>query len=155
MNGARVEDPARFRLPLQPRRDVDALAEDVRSLVDHVAQVDAHAVAESVGVLPEGGVVDLSLHLQGGRHRVHRRRENEEKAVSHRIRDSASVLGRDPVHQGEVPFEGAVGFRFVFLGDAGKADDVREDDRREASLTARLHPRIIARRPVGAGLGLN
>jgi hypothetical protein len=46
-DGARDADPARYRQPLEPCGDVDAVAVKVVAISDHVAEIDADAEAQA------------------------------------------------------------------------------------------------------------
>ena len=73
VDGARDEDTAGLGERLEPRRDIDAVAEDVVALDDDVADVDADPKLDSLiewcRVRSPG---HLSLDLDGTTGRVHR-----------------------------------------------------------------------------------
>ncbi len=48
IGGARKADPARLANPLQPRRDVDAVAENVVAVDQDVAEIDPDAVEDAL-----------------------------------------------------------------------------------------------------------
>src|SRR6516164_5823465 len=89
-----ADDPAdayttRLGQGLQPRGDIDSVAEDVVLLNDHVAEVDANAELDPV--LWRRTLVAVGhcpLHLDGAMHRVNHARELRQEAVAGVLHDS-------------------------------------------------------------------
>ena len=78
----------------EPRRDVDAVAEDVAVLDDDVADIDADAELDAplrrhVGV----ALGHPALHLDGAAHRIDDAGELDQQAVAGGLDDAAAVLG--------------------------------------------------------------
>ena len=86
-------DPARFAQPLQTRRYVHAVAVNVVTFDDDVADVDATAVdnlpifRDPIVALPHGG-----LHLNGEGDRIHDAAKLHECAVAHKLDDAPVIL---------------------------------------------------------------
>jgi hypothetical protein len=67
----RETDAARRRQRLQPRRDVDAVAVDVVTIRDHVAQIDADPEDDAFVFGSRSVAVDhCPLNLDGTAHRI-------------------------------------------------------------------------------------
>src|SRR6516164_1283016 len=78
---------------LQPRGDIDPVAEDVVSLNEHVAEVDADAELDQVPWRRTlVAVGHCPLHLDGTTHRVNHARELRQEAVAGVLYDQAPVL---------------------------------------------------------------
>jgi hypothetical protein len=71
-------DPARLGQPLQPRRNVDTVAEDVALVDDHVAYVDADTEADAPALL-DAGVAHALLDHDRAAHRIDDRGELDQK----------------------------------------------------------------------------
>ena len=87
-------DAARPGDALEPRRDVDAVAEDVVALDDDVAEIDADAELDAA-VLRHVGVAlaHPALDLGGAGDGVHDARELDQHAVAGELDDAALMLG--------------------------------------------------------------
>jgi hypothetical protein len=93
-------DPTGLSKGLQSRGDVDAIAENVVPLGDHIAQVDPGAELDPFfrrgSRVPLG---HLSLHLDRAPDGVHNARELGQEAVSGVLYDPAPVLGYLRINQ--------------------------------------------------------
>jgi hypothetical protein len=87
-------DPTWLSQGLQSRRDVDPIAEDVFSLDDHVAEIDAYAQFDAT-VRPDASVPvgHRPLHLDRAAHRINDTREFHQHAITGGLDDAAAVLG--------------------------------------------------------------
>ena len=138
--GARDADAAGPGQCFEPRGDVDAVAEDVLALDDHVAHVDADAELEpallgNARVAPGHGVLDLDRALHG----IDDAGELGQEAIAHGL-DDAPVTGRD--HRldqlAKMGLEGAERARFVGPHQPRVADHVGGQDRRQPARLVRL-----------------
>ena len=111
---ARHADTARFRDSLQPRSDVDAIAEDSIIVVDDVTEVDADTKLH----MPLGldcGIAFDHLPLNGDRafDRVQHTRELGQQAVPGGINDTSAKLANHRQHDRLMALEVAHRARFV------------------------------------------
>jgi hypothetical protein len=122
-------DAAGRRDVFQPRGDVDAVAVDAHLVVDHVAQVDAHAELHAAG-LGHALVARLHHRLQPDRavHRAHGARELRHDAVAGRVDDAPAELADEREHRGLVALEVPEGGHVVLAHQAGVAGDVSRQD---------------------------
>jgi hypothetical protein len=92
------QHPAGFAELLQPGRDVDAVAQDVRALNDYVAEVDADPQHEAPfrrdRHLPLGGG---RMHCDRAQHSVDHRPELDESAVAGGLHETAMMPGQQGV----------------------------------------------------------
>ena len=90
---ARDADAARFRQPLQPCRDVDAVAVYVVSIDDHVPKInpDAEGDAPVLGRLCVA-VGHRALDLDGASDRIDDAREFDERPIASQLHGAAAVL---------------------------------------------------------------
>ena len=121
---------------LQARREVDAVAEDVALLDDHVAEIDADAEAD----LPLAGDVGVAfghapLHLGRALDGVDDARELHQHAVAGGLDDPAFFLGDGRIDQLE-PMRAQPGerARLVRLHEPAVAHHVGREHRREPTL---------------------
>ncbi len=138
---SRNADAAGFGDPFEPRGDVDAVADQVVALDDHVAKVDADTVDET----PLNGNASVAL----GRHPLNcecafdRRddgREFDEDAVAHRLEDAPAVGGDDRRRRlAQVPHRFRRS-RLVLAHQARVADDVAGEDGGKLARGGRFHP---------------
>ena len=94
MDDVRDADAAGRGQPLEPRRDVDAIAVDVVAVDDHVAEVDADPELDAelrldVGVVLGDAPLDLDRTLDG----VDHARELDQGAVARKLDHPAAALG--------------------------------------------------------------
>src|SRR5215468_3364134 len=91
---ARDTNAARLRQCLQPRCDVDAVAEDVVLFNDYVAEVDAYAKPDAPLLGRLGlAVGHPALDLHSAAHRVDDAGKFRQHAVTGGLHDTAVVLG--------------------------------------------------------------
>ena len=90
---ARYADAARLGQCLQPRRDIDAVAEDVVVLDNDVAEIDADAERDTP-ILGQLGVAihHRALDLGGAADRIHDTRKFHQQSVAGGLHDPAAVL---------------------------------------------------------------
>ena len=130
---ARHADAARLGQLLQARGDVDAIAEDVVVLEDHVAEVDADAELDParrrhIRVAPRHPALDLDRTL----HRVGDALKLDQEAVAGGLDDPAAVLGDRRVDQLEpVGPQARKRAGLVGLHQPAVADHVGGEDRGE------------------------
>ena len=92
-DGAGNADAARLGQRFQPRRDIDAVAENVAALGDHVAEVDADA-KPNAAVLGEIQIAvgHRALDFGGAAHRIDDAGEFRQHAVADGLDDAAVML---------------------------------------------------------------
>ncbi len=130
---------------LNARRDVDAVAEDVLAIDDHIADVDADAeleppVGRQLGVALGEGPLDLDRGVQGADHA----RKVAEHAVAGGADDAAVVAADRLGDHTAIGREGRVGAGFVRPHQPAVAMHVGGQDRRELSLGERSIDRLQA-----------
>jgi hypothetical protein len=121
---------------LQPRGNVDAVAGDVVTLDDDVAEVDPNAEFDPlVGGDEQVARSHLALHLHGAAQRGRRARKFDQHAVAGRTHDAAAVLGDLRIDQlrADLPQPG-MRAGLVALHEPRIADDVGDDDRGELAV---------------------
>ena len=141
-HGARDADAAGLGEHLETRRDVDAIAEDIVVLDDHVAEIDADAELDPprrrhIGIAPRHPPLDLG----SARHRVNDAAELHQHAVAGRLDDAAPVLGNGGIDELKaMGLEARKRPRLVDLHQPAVADHVGGKDCCEPSLgSARFH----------------
>ena len=137
----RDQDAARLREALEPRRDVDPVAQQVVALDDDLAKVDADAEEHPLR-LGQRFVARLQrvLDLDRAAHRVDNAAELGEYRVTRRADDAAVVERDDPIDDGAVRREYAQRVLFVLADKSAVADRVGREDAGEAALEAvRVH----------------
>jgi hypothetical protein len=131
VDASRHADAAGLRRRLDARRDVDAIAEQIGSLHDHVAEVDAdpelHALLGREMVVARA---QRRLDLGRAAHRVDRARELGEHRVAGRVEHAAAMLHEHRVEDLAVAAEDAQRAFLVRLHHPAVADDVGHQDRR-------------------------
>src|SRR5262249_42887057 len=89
-DAARDADTARLGQAFEPRSDIDAVAEDVLLVVDHVAEVDPDSVFDALGLRHAGIVLGhAALHLDRAAHGVNDRGEFDERAIAGQLDEPA------------------------------------------------------------------
>src|SRR4029077_2417079 len=123
-------DTARLRDSLQPRGDVDAIAEDSIIIVDHVTEVDADTKLHTPLGLDRGIAFD-HLPLNGDRalDRVQHAGELGQDAVSGGIDDTSAELADHRQYHRLMALEVAHRARFVGAHQGAVAGDVCGQDR--------------------------
>ena len=132
-------DPARLGQGLEPRGDVDPVAEDIAGLVDDVADVDADAEADAFGLgdgrLPLG---HAALDRDRAGDRVDGAGKLAEDAVAHQLDDTPAMLGDERLDELlTVGFQAVEGALLVALHQARVADHVRREDGGEPAVDPR------------------
>jgi hypothetical protein len=87
-------DPARLGQGFQPRRDIDAIAEDVVVVDDDVAEIDADAKLDAA--LARDTVIaqrHLALQFDRAAHRIDDAREFDQEPVAGGLDDAPAMLG--------------------------------------------------------------
>jgi hypothetical protein len=136
---AREQDPARLGQGLEPRGDVDPVAEDVAALVDDVADVDADPEADALRL---GDVLlalgHAALDRDRADDRVNGARELAEDAVAHQLDDTPAMLDDERLDQFlAVSLEAVEGALLVAPYQARVADHIRRQDGGEPTVDAR------------------
>jgi hypothetical protein len=137
------EDTARVGQRLQARGDVDAVAEDVVAVDDDVADVDADAkrdpiVDRNIRIAFRHAALDVDRAHDGIDHAW----EFEQQAVAGRLDDPAAVFGDPGVDQRpQMQLERRQRPALVATHQAGEADDIGRDNRRQPSQIA--HQRCL------------
>ena len=153
VDGARDAHPAGVGELLQPRRYVDAVAEDVALGLDDVAEVDADAKGHAA-VRIERGVTPakLGLNLDPAAHRLDRAREFGQHRIAGRTDHPAAAIDDPGVHRLAVRGQGFEGGLFVGAHEPAVAFDVGgQDDRDLALVPVRAHRRRRQSRRVRGG----
>ena len=134
----RQTDAAGFSDALEPRRNIDAIAEDVVHANDDVADVDADAKQNPlVSRIADREPVDAALELHGGPHRIDRAGEFGEEAVPGILDDAAAVLDDHRQHRVYQQRSHARMGRFlVRMHQPRIAGDIGHQDRGKPSLDA-------------------
>jgi hypothetical protein len=131
---ARNQHPARLANPLQPCRDIDAFAEDVLALDQYVAEIDADAVDDPLGlghlVVALGHqLLDCHRAFDGGDHG----REFQQQPVAHRLDDAPPEPRHDRPRRLAMLANAERRPRLVLAHQAGITDDIDGHDRGEAA----------------------
>ena len=100
VSGARDQNASWRAQLLQTGRDVDAVAQEIIALNDHIAEVDTDAQGDpALGshiFLPAGY---LCLHSRSAGHRADDRPELCDEAVAHQLDDAAAMLSQQWLQQ--------------------------------------------------------
>ena len=125
---------ARIAELLQPRGDVDSVAEQIVAFHHHVAEIDADAeddaaLGRNFGLRRR----DLLLQRHGTRYRVHHRAELDDGAVAHQLDDAALVLGQQRVDDfgAKLAYRGQ-GAGLVTFDEPRITNDIGGQNRRQA-----------------------
>src|SRR5208283_6057493 len=87
-------DPTRLGQRLQPRCDVDAIAEDVVAIDDNVADVDPDTKLDPLfGRNTRVALGHATLHIDRTAHRIDYARELQQQAIAGGLDDPAAVFG--------------------------------------------------------------
>ena len=91
-----ISNPARLANALQPRRDIDAVAQNVVALDQHVAEIDADAIDDALGLGRLGVALD---HQFLDRDRAFDRGDDggklQQQPVARRLDDAAAEARHD------------------------------------------------------------
>ena len=134
--GAGDEHAARLAKLLEPRRDVDAVAEEVVALDHDVAEIDADAEDDAARGRTFGLTLgDRLLHGDRAGDGIDDRGELDDRAVAHQLDDAALVLGDDRIDRlGAKRLDRGKRAGLVGFDQARIADDVGGQDRRQPAL---------------------
>ena len=170
---ARDQHAARLANALQPRRDVDAVAQNVVALDQHVAEIDADAIDDALrlrrlGVALDHQLLDRDRAFDGGDDGG----KLQQQPVARRLDDAAAEARHDRPRRLAMLAHRPRRPRLVLAHQARVADDVDGEDRGEAAGRRSLFGdpglaqafenglklgqirRVVAhRRPGGAGAG--
>src|SRR2546430_9664235 len=95
VDSARQANAARFGDLFEPRRDVDAVAIDILTFDDDVADVDPDSQADRIDLGVAGIVIpDQPLNFDGEADGIHCTRKLHQRTVANELDDSAG-MGRD------------------------------------------------------------
>jgi hypothetical protein len=140
-------DLARFGERLQPRRYIDAVAEDVAFVVDDVAEIDADAEADAFSLRPISVAVCHSLLKDDGTAQgVNDRGELDQDAIASGLEDASAMLGDQRIDQfTPIAFEGGQGSLFVGPHQPRISGDIGAEDRGQPPLYRFLSHRTVPR----------
>ena len=129
-------DAARLRHRFEPRRHIDAVAEDIVVLHDHVAKIDADAIEQRprrrhVAIAPRHAL----LKVDGAAQRFGDALEFDQHAVAGGLDDAALAFGDRRIDQLQ-PYrlQPSERSRFIDFHEPAVADDVRGEDRGKPAL---------------------
>jgi len=115
--------------PLQPGRDVDAVAEDVVTLDQHIAKVDADTPFHSP-VAGKRGVPlrRQALQRQGAFDGAHHRGELDQHTVARCLEDPPAALGNDRIGRDPMVTHRLRRARFIEPHQPAVANDISRED---------------------------
>ena len=135
-------DAARLGDALDPRRDIDPVAEDIVVVDDHIAKIDADAeldppVLGNVAV----PIAHLALDFGGALDRAHHAGEFDQHAVAGQFDDAALMIGDGRIDQlGAVILETRQRADLIGPHQAAVADHVGGQDRGKSAFQVREYP---------------
>ena len=126
------QDAARIADTLKARCDIDALAENVVALDQHVAEMDADAIDDTLAIQRLGVPLDHQL-LDRDRafHSVDHGRKLKQQPVAHRLDDAPAPARNEWPRRVAMPAHRTRRSRLVLAHQARVADDVNRHDRGE------------------------
>jgi hypothetical protein len=150
---AREEYPARLANPLQPRRDIDAVAQNVVALDQDVAEADADAVEDALrlgrpGVALGHQFLDRDRAFDGGDDGG----KLEQEPVAGRLDDAAAETRYHRPRRLAMLADRPRGPRLVLAHEARVADDIDGEDGGEAAGGGHCSGTSALRRPSKMGL---
>ncbi len=146
VDGARDAYATGRRQRFQPRRDIDAVAEDVFAVDDDVADIDAHAQAQpTIFRVSCAALAHVGLNGERRSHRGNSRRKLDQESVAHGL-DQAPAGGRDPWVDdfGAQRPQARDDAFFISSHLAAEADNICDEDGGQASVHER--PWVTQRR---------
>ena len=148
VSGAGDAYAARLADGFEPRCDIDAVAQNILAVDQHVAEIDADAVKDASG-LGNARVAfgHLLLHANRALHRRDDRRKFQQHAVAHRLDEPAAESANDRRRRLAMFPHRARRPRFVIAHQPRVADDVGGEDRGEAAGLAHCSGIPALRRP--------
>jgi len=128
-------DPAGLRDTLQPRGDIDAIAQNILAVDQNVAEIDADAIEDAL-CLGNARVALDHLLLNGDRafDRSDHGRKLQQHAVTHRLDEPPAEVPHDRRRSLAMLAHRARRAGLVLAHEAGIADDVGGQDRGEFAL---------------------
>jgi hypothetical protein len=120
--------------------NVDAIAEYIAVIMDHIAEVDTHAISDTL-ILALLGLAfgHRGLDADGALHSVIRRGEFNEHAIARGIHDPAAIAGNFGINQLlAVQFLPGQNTFLVPFHKAGVADHIGSKDSSETAFHAHL-----------------
>ena len=134
VGGAGDAYAARLADALEPRRDIDAVAQNILAVDQHVAEIDADAVEDASG-LGNARVAfgHLLLHANRAFDRRDDGRKFQQHAVAHRLDEPPAECANDRRRRLAMVPHRARRPRFVLAHQPRVADDVGGEDRGEAA----------------------
>src|SRR6516165_7262222 len=126
INGLRYADGARLGERLEAGGDINAVAKDVVTVDDHIAEVDANPQLETA--LGRDRVVDGArgaLHFHGAFQRIDDARKIRQQAVTGRADDPSAVRSDQRVDGAAQFTQGLVGTRLVFAHQPAETGYIR------------------------------
>jgi hypothetical protein len=135
VDGLRNADGAGLGERLEPGGDVDAIAEDVVTVDDHVAEVDTDPQFETA--LGRDRIVDRMrgpLHLDSAAQRIDHARKIRQKAVARGADDPPAMPCDQRVDGAAQGAQGLMRACLILPHQAAEADDIRVQDRGEFPL---------------------
>ena len=148
VGGAGDAYAARLADGFEPRCDIDAVAQNILAVDQHVAEIDADAVEDASG-LGNARVAfgHLLLHANRALDRRDDRRKFQQHAVAHRLDEPAAESANDRRRRLAMFPHRARRPRFVIAHQPRVADDVGGEDRGEAAGLAHSSGIPALRRP--------
>ena len=129
-----ISTPPGSQIAFEPRRDIDALAQNVVALNQHVAEIDADAVDDALSlgtsrVALGHQLLDRDRAFDGGDDG----RKLQQQPVAHRLDDASAKAGHDRPRRLAMLANAERRPRLVLAHQTGIADDVDGHDRGEAA----------------------
>jgi len=138
-DGARDTDAARCGQPLQPHRDVDAVAVNVAAIGDHVAEIDADAKSQAalLGEI-QIAVGHRALNFARTAHRIDHAGEFRQHPIAGGLDDPAVMLADLRIdHFAQMRLEAFVSAFLIGAHQARIAHHIGREDRGEPACGSR------------------
>jgi hypothetical protein len=140
---------SRLRQALQAGSDVDAVADQIVPLHQHVAKVDSHAESQARCLrCVFCNCINALLDTGGAAHGLDRARELGQDAVAGGAENAAVMLPHQPVEGVPAGAQGAVGALLVRPHHAGISGRIRAQDGRQLACGFLFPHRTPASRPL-------
>jgi hypothetical protein len=134
-HGTRDADSPRPRQRFDSRRDVDSIPDQVISLADNVANMNADPEQDSFLGLPRRiALRDRGLNFDRAAHGLNRAREFDHESVPQGLHLTSPSGREDRSEEGPMLFQQAKGCGLVLLRELREPDDVGKHDRREPAI---------------------
>ena len=142
---ARDQHAARLANPLETRRDVDAVTQNVVALDQHVAEVDADAIDDALRLGNVGVALD---HQRLDRNRAFDRGDDggklQQQSIAHCLDDAAPKSRHDRPRRVAMLAHRLRCARLVLAHQSGIADDVDGHDRGESPVLGHCTLKVLA-----------